>query len=58
MILGCSSAPQKSADEESIKLAEELESLSKKIQVVNYGPTLKEGGVFIDKTNEYISMAL
>jgi hypothetical protein len=53
LILGCSSAPQKSADEESIKLAEELESLSKKIQIVNYGPTLKEGGVFIDKTKEY-----
>jgi hypothetical protein len=50
---GCSSAPQESVDEESIKLSEELESLSKKVQIVNYGPTLKEGGVFVDKTKEY-----
>jgi hypothetical protein len=50
---GCSSAPPESVDEESIKLSEELESLSKKVQIVNYGPTLKEGGVFVDKTKEY-----
>ena len=51
--LSCSTAPKKSADEESIKLSEELASLSKKVQIVNYGPTLKEEGVFIDKTAEY-----
>lgn len=48
----CSNAPTKSSDEESIRLSEELDSLSKKVQVVNYGPTLKEGGQFIDKTEE------
>ncbi len=50
---GCSSPPKKSADEESIKLSEELDSLSKKVQITNYGPTLKEGGSFTDKTNDY-----
>ena len=50
--LSCSSlAPSK--DEESIKLSEELDSLSKKVQVVNYGPTVKEGGAFADKTHDY-----
>lgn len=50
---GCSSPAKKSLDEESIKLAEELDSLSKKVQVINYGPTVKEGGAFIDKTLDY-----
>ena len=49
----CSSTPDKSVDEESIKLSEELDSLSKKVQTINYGPTLKQGGVFADKTNDY-----
>lgn len=31
----------------------ELDALSKKIQTINHGPTLKEGGNFIDKTEEY-----
>lgn len=52
-LLSCSSTAKKSRDEESIKLAEELESLSKSIQTINAGPTLKEGGAFIDKTDEY-----
>jgi hypothetical protein len=51
--LSCSTTPSKSLDEESIKLSEELESLSRKVQIVNYGPSLKEGGVFKDKTEEY-----
>lgn len=51
--LSCSTTPSKSVDEESIKLSEELESLSRKVQIVNYGPSLKEGGVFKDKTEEY-----
>ena len=53
---GCSSKePEKkrSADEEAIALDEELDSLSKKVQSVNYGPTVKEGGHFIDKTEAY-----
>lgn len=50
--LSCSSL-KPSSDEESIKLSEELDSLSKKVQVVNYGPTVKEGGAFVDKTKEY-----
>lgn len=50
----CSSKkPQKSADEESIALAEELNSLSKKVQTPNYGPSLAEGGSFVDKTEAY-----
>jgi hypothetical protein len=51
--LSCSTTPSKSVDEESIQLSEELESLSRKVQIVNYGPTLKEGGVFKDRTEEY-----
>lgn len=51
--LGCSSAPEKSADEASIELSSELDSLSKKVQVTNFGPTLPDGGVFRDKTKEY-----
>lgn len=52
-IAGCSSSPKVNVDEDSIKLAVELEALSKKIQKVNYGPTLKTGGVFVDKTKDY-----
>jgi hypothetical protein len=51
-LIACSSAPQKSSDEESIALAEELESLSKKVQIINYGPSIKEGS-FKDKTTQY-----
>lgn len=50
--LSCSST-KKSQDEESIRLSLELEALSKKVQSINYGQTLKEGGPFIDKTEEY-----
>lgn len=52
-LLSCSSTTKKSSDEESIKLSEELESLSKNIQTINAGPTLKKGGAFIDKTEDY-----
>ena len=52
-ILGCSTTQEISLDEESIKLSEELDSLSRKVQIVNFGPTLKTGGVFVDKTKEY-----
>lgn len=52
-LASCSSTSEKSADEESIRLSEELDSLSRKVQVVNYGPTLKEGGSFEDKTVDY-----
>jgi hypothetical protein len=51
--LSCSTPSKRSADEESIRLSEELDSLSKKVQVVNFGPTQKEGGVFADKTDAY-----
>jgi hypothetical protein len=54
LILGCSSSkPKKSKDEAAIELSEELNSLSSKIMKVNYGPTLKQGGTFIDKTDDY-----
>jgi len=50
----CSSAiSQKSADEESIRLSDELNALSKKVQVVNYGPTVKDGALFKDVTQDY-----
>ena len=51
-LIACSSPPQKSFDEESIALAEELQSLSEKVQVINYGPSIKEGS-FQDKTTHY-----
>ena len=53
LLVSCSSTSKKSVDEESIRLSEELESLSKKVQVINYGPTLKQGGSFEDKTMEF-----
>lgn len=53
LLLSCSSPLKKSADEESIKLSEELDSLSKKVQTINFGPTLKAEGSFLDKTSEY-----
>lgn len=52
-LAGCSSPQIKNEDEESIKLAEELNSLSQKIKTVNYGPTVKEATAFIDKTEDY-----
>jgi hypothetical protein len=42
-----------SADEEDIKLAEELESLSKKVHTPNFGPTVKMAEAFADKTVDY-----
>lgn len=51
--VSCSSPQKLSTDEESIKLSDELNSLSKKVQTVNYGPTVKEAGSFIDKTSDY-----
>lgn len=52
LLFSCSTPTPKSKDEDSIRLSEELDSLSKKVQITNYGPTLKEGP-FADKTNEY-----
>lgn len=53
LLLSCSTAPQKSEDEAAIELSEELDSLTKKAEVINYGPVLKEGGSFVDKTKDY-----
>ena len=50
---GCSSSLKPSQDEESIKLSEELDDLSKKIQSVDYGPTQKNVMSFVDKTDAY-----
>jgi hypothetical protein len=52
LIFSCSSPIKKSSDEESIKLSEELDALSKKAPM-NFGPTLKQPGTFIDKTADY-----
>jgi hypothetical protein len=53
-VVSCSSLkPISSLEEESIKLAMELDSLSKKVSVINYSTTLKEGGTFSDRTQEY-----
>jgi hypothetical protein len=49
----CSSKPKKSADEVSLALSEELASLSKKVQVINYGPSQTAGTDFLEKTNDY-----
>lgn len=51
--ISCSSPQKLSTDEESIKLSDELNSLSKKVQTVNYGPTVEDAGSFIDKTSDY-----
>lgn len=53
MISSCSTPLRPSQDEEAIKLSEELDDLSKKIQVVDYGPTQKNVLAFADKTDEY-----
>ena len=53
ILISCAVIPQKNVDEESIKLSEELDSLSKKIEPVNYGPTIGQDAIFIDKTNDY-----
>lgn len=54
LLFSCSSqAPLKSKDEASIELSHELDSLSKKVQATNYGPTVKSGAVFEDKTEAY-----
>lgn len=51
--VSCSTPQKLSSDEESIKLSEELNSLSKKVQTLNYGPSVKEADNFVDKTSEY-----
>ncbi|MGE3610054.1 MAG: CRTAC1 family protein [Bacteriovoracaceae bacterium] len=51
--IACSSPSKKSSDEASIELSEELNSISKKVETIQFGPTLKEGGSFLDKTKEY-----
>lgn len=53
LCLACSSSPKKSADEESLELASELDSLSRSVQAPNYGPSLKSGGTFADRTHDY-----
>jgi enediyne biosynthesis protein E4 len=40
-------------DEISIEISQELESLSKKVQSINFGPTLKEEAIFADRTDSY-----
>lgn len=52
-LVSCSSIPQLSKEEESIKLAEELDSLSKKVQTPDFGPSQKSVTAFTDKTAEY-----
>jgi hypothetical protein len=52
-ISSCSTSQLISKDEESIKLSEELDLLTKKVLVPVDGPTLKNGTVFLDKTNLY-----
>ena len=51
--MSCSSLVPQSKDEASIELTQELNSLTQKAQQTNYGPTLKEGGSFLDKTAAY-----
>ncbi len=45
-------APKKNVDEEALRLSSELDALTKKVQTVNYGPTVRESGSFTDRTEE------
>ena len=51
-LLSCAGTVERSEDEESIRLSEELDSLSRKVQNFNAGPTIKEAGSFIDRTKD------
>lgn len=45
--------PEKKVSEEPINISAEVDTFSKKMQVTNFGPTIKEGGTFLDKTADY-----
>ncbi len=49
-LAACAAPIKKNADEEALRLSAELDSLTKKVQTVNYGPTVRESGSFIDRT--------
>ncbi|HXH30597.1 MAG TPA: CRTAC1 family protein [Bacteriovoracaceae bacterium] len=53
LTLGCAGKEKRSGDEASIELTHELNKLTQKALVVNFGPTLKDGGLFADKTEAY-----
>lgn len=55
LVLSCASPKKesRSSDEKALELDAALDSLSKKVQTVNYGPTLKAQGLFVDKTEAY-----
>lgn len=51
--ISCSLTDKKRTDEESIRLDEELASLTNKVKTIEVGPILKSGGAFDDKTVLY-----
>ena len=53
LTLACSTKPKRNLDEDSIKLAQDLNSLAQKVLVSDYGPSHKQGESFIDKTNDF-----
>lgn len=54
LTLSCSSAPKPTpVESETIKVSEELSTITKNVTVKNYGPTGKEHVSFVDKTNQY-----
>ncbi len=55
LLFGCAGkeAPRRSSDEASIELTRELNDLTRKALVTNYGPTLTDGATFLEKTEAY-----
>jgi hypothetical protein len=53
LLSACSSAKKTNQDEESLRLDQELSKLGQKIKNIDYGPTLKAGGAFEDRTDMY-----
>ncbi len=51
-LVACAAPEKKNVDEEALRLSSELDALTKKVQVVNYGPTVRESGSFTDRTEE------
>ncbi len=52
LLLSCAGRVEKSEDEESIRLSEELDSLSRKVHNFNAGPTIKDNELFLDRTKD------
>jgi hypothetical protein len=49
-VVACAAQERRASDEDDLRLAGELDALTKKVQTVNYGPTVRAGGAFEDRT--------